>query len=247
MIRTRALFVVSFLLSAASGFAQSVYVSAAVGMDVSRFSGVETTGFDAPQPGGEAMAVTLRAGTRVGQSWGVELGFTRPSAVEKESTFGFPIPLGSLSGGIRAIGPGASVVPGASVSGTVFSIGSPVFETRTRLQRRDTTLDTVAWIAQPVSSRVDLVYLGGIAFNRTVEEASFEITARAAILPPIIIPHSVRTTTYGLAPVVGVEARIALTDHIRLVPGVRLQGIGGGTNGTAGWLVRPSAGLMWEF
>jgi hypothetical protein len=56
-----------------------------------------------------------------------------------------------------------------------------------------------------------------------------------------------RTTTYGLAPVVGFEARIALTDHIRLVPGVRLQGIGRGTNGTAGWLIRPSASLMWEF
>src|SRR5687768_13509093 len=151
IILTRTICVFAFLLSTASGFAQSAYVSAGVGMDVSRFSGVESTGFNALQPGGEAVAVSLRGGTRIGQSWGVELGFTRPSEVEKESSFSFPIPFPRLTFTSQVIAPGTpiAILP---------------FETRSRLKRRDTTLDTVAWIAQPVSSRVDLVYLGGVAF-----------------------------------------------------------------------------------
>jgi hypothetical protein len=231
IILTRTICVIAFLFSAVSGFAQSAYVSAAVGMDVSRFSRTESGGFSGLQPGGEAMALSLRLGTRIRRNWGVELGFTRPSEVDKESTFGFPIALPRLVLGLDALP--ASMAP------------LPLFETTTRLERRDTTLDTVAWVAQPIGDRVDLVYLGGVAFNRTVEEVRFEVPRR--LLPVITIPGSVRTTTYGLAPLVGLDARIALTDHVRLVPGLRLQGIGGGTSGTSGWLIRPSAGLMWEF
>ena len=242
MILTRTIFAVICLLGAAPGFAQSAYVGAAVGMDVSRFSRVESPGFDALQPGGEAQAFSLRIGTRVGRRWGVELAFTRPSEVERESTVGFPIPLARLAF--------TSVDPVASISS--FFGGS------SRLERRDSTLDTLAWMAQPVGNRVDLVYLGGVAFNRTVEEVTFtpgflerwDLILRDAvpsvILPPIG-PSSVRTTTYGITPVVGLDARIELTDHVRLVPGVRMQGIGGGMSGTAGWLIRPSVGLMWEF
>src|ERR671913_2268909 len=104
MVLTRTIFpVLFFLLGGTSAFAQSAYVSAAVGMDASRFSGVESTGFNALQPGGEAMAVSLRVGTRVGQSWGVELGFTRPSEIENESTFSSPIPFPRLTFSSEAI------------------------------------------------------------------------------------------------------------------------------------------------
>jgi hypothetical protein len=40
---------------------------------------------------------------------------------------------------------------------------------------------------------------------------------------------------------VGFEACIGLTEHVNLVPGVRLHGL------ENGWLLRPAVGLEWEF
>jgi hypothetical protein len=212
------------LLGPSSALAQAPYVSASVGADISRFSGADVDG--GFRPGGEALAVSLRAGTRIGEQWGVELGYTRPSTVESESGFNFPFPLPVDL--VRAL-------PGSP------SLSVPVFRGSTRVERRDSTLETVAWVRQNVG-RLDLVYLGGVAFNRTVEEITTNF-GRIALLP---LPSSVRTTTYGVAPLVGIEGRIGMTDHLRLVVGTRLQSIGGDT-GSAGWLVRPSAGLMWQF
>lgn len=225
MMLTRAVLVVVFLLVATSGFAQSAYVSAAVGMDVSRLSNVEVTHVQNLHHGGEATAVSLRAGTRIGQNWGIEIGFTRPSPVEMEREFGFRVSLVS--------------VPGADLTSSLSAL-----ETRNHYERRDETLDTAVWIAQPIANRLDLVYLGGVAFNRTIEEIRYEVTRRVG---SAVVPVGARSTIYALTPVLGLDARIALTEHIRLVPGVRLQGIGPGASGTAGWLIRPSAGLMWEF
>ena len=66
------------------------------------------------------------------------------------SAFGFPVSLIS--------------VPGAEARDNLIAL-----ETQNYYERRDETLDTAVWIAQTLGSRVDLVYLGGIAFNRTVE------------------------------------------------------------------------------
>jgi hypothetical protein len=52
-------------------------------------------------------------------------------------------------------------------------------------------------------------------------------------------------TEYGVGPVAGIEARIRMTEHVRLVPGVRIHGLGGPIS--EGWLVRPSVGLSWAF
>ena len=219
-------------------FAQSAYVAAGVGMDVSRFGGVDAPNGGGFQPDGEAVAFSLRTGTRIGQNWGVELGFTRPSEIESEQSFG-PVPLAAASNAslTRVGGPGA-----VGVASTIF----PAFESRQRMERRDTTLDVAAWVAQSIGNRLDLVYLGGVAFNRTTEEISYEFSPRlGSIIFPT--PNSIRSTSYGVSPVAGFDARVALTDHVRLVPGIRLQGIGGGVTGTGGWLVRPSVGLMWQF
>ena len=40
---------------------------------------------------------------------------------------------------------------------------------------------------------------------------------------------------------VGVEGRVGLSDHVRVVPGLRLLAAGGG------WTIRPAVGLAWEF
>ncbi len=231
---TAALFVVLSLI-AAPAFAQAPYVGAAVGMDVARFDHVEFPGSGDFDASGEAVAFSLHLGTPIGQNWGVELGFTYPSEIERENSQGFPIPL-LAAASLAGIGAGVAVPPGGNLT-------FPAFEASTEIERRNMTLDTVAWFAQSVGSRVNLVYLGGVAFNRVVEEITFRFNRRPLGL---IVPTSTRTVSYDVGPVVGMEARIGLTDHVRLVPGIRLQGVGGTTT-QGGWLLRPSAGLAWQF
>lgn len=221
---------VALAFVAAPAFAQPAYVVGAVGVDVSRFDTVEAAGLPSVTPGGEAAALSLRLGTAIGQRWGVELAFTRPSDVERDGYQGYPIPL--------AVGAAAAQTGLAVPTGIAF----PVFESRIRFQRRNTTLDTVAWVAQTAGSRVDIVYLAGIAFTRIVEDVDFEFTRQAN---GIVWPDSTRTIVYGVAPVAGIEARVGLTDHVMLVPGMRLYGIGG--NAGHGWLLRAATGLAWRF
>ncbi|MGH9258037.1 MAG: outer membrane beta-barrel protein [Vicinamibacterales bacterium] len=218
------LFVILTLI-AAPALAQSPYVGAAVGMDVSRFTHVEAAGFNDLDAGGEVLNFSLRVGTAVGERWGVELGFTRPNELERDSRRGFPIPL--LANALAPVGIGVAL---------------PIIDATTRIERRNTTIETMAWVAQPVGDRVDLVYLGGLAFNRITETIRFQFTRRIA---SIVVPNSTRTVAYDVGPVAGMDARIGLTDHLQLVPGVRLQTLGG--DGNQGWLIRTSAGLNWQF
>ena len=221
---------VALLLVSTPARAQSPYITGAVGVDVSRFDHVEAAGVADVKAGGEAIAFSLRLGTAIGDRWGVELAFTRPAEVTTESRQGVPIPLA-----IRAGSPQATII---DATGIVI----PVFASQIRLQRRNTTLDTVAWVAQRVGRRANLVYLGGIGFSRIAEHVEFAFTRRPI---GIILPTSARTTMYRVGPLVGVEGRIRLTDHVIFVPGVRLQGIGG--NGRHGWLLRAATGLGWRF
>lgn len=238
-MRSTALVVLSVLL-AAPAFAQSAYVAGAVGADVFRPGRVEARGGDDLTAGGEAVAFSLRVGTAITDRWGVELGLTRPAEIEHEVQRGFPVPL--LAGQRTPIV--FSFVSFVSASG---GIAIPVFESTLHFERRNTTLDAVAWVAQTVSDRVDLVYLGGVAFNRVVEDLAFGSAPARNVIGgiPTILPTSTRTITYGVGPVVGIDARLDLTDHVMLVPGIRLQGIG--RNAASGWLLRPSVGLGWRF
>ena len=54
-------------------------------------------------------------------------------------------------------------------------------------------------------------------------------------------PYQSTTVIYGVSPLAGVESRISMTEHLQLVPGVRLQVV------EDGWLIRPAVGLAWTF
>jgi hypothetical protein len=80
--------------------------------------------------------------------------------------------------------------------------------------------------------------------------ATYESNSRFEILPvlPAIstIPtgfpsFTAKTVNYGVRPLVGFEARITLTEHADLVPGIRLHGL------ENAWLLRPAVGLAWNF
>jgi hypothetical protein len=238
-MRFRALCIAALVWVAAPASAQSTYVAAGVGADIFRPSGIEASGFDESR-GGEAVAWSLRLGTAVTDRWGVEVGFTRPAEIEREIRGGYPLPLLSQVSATGQIGAGG--VPPPNILTTLTAL--PIFESAIRLSRRSSTLDAIAWVAQPVGNRVDLIYLGGVAFARTVEEMDFSLTRRIAVFP-IIAPTSTRTTTYDAGPVVGLEGRLALADRAVLIPGIRLHGVSTQTGG--GWLVRPSVALGWRF
>jgi len=228
----QAVFGLVVLLCGTPALAQSTYVVAGIGADVFRTRHVQAGGFDSPTADGEAVALSLRAGTAVTDRWGVELEFTRAAKIERELRRGFPVPL------LRNVV--VAPVPARP------DISVPIFESTTRVSRRNATLDAVLWVTQPVGSRVDLVYLGGVAFARAVDTVAFQFTPRAA-LAPIILPNATQTTTYGTGPVAGLEARIQLTTHAVLIPGIRLHAVTGTGDAGGGWLLRPAVALGWRF
>jgi len=227
MVRAVMLLVLGLVPAAA--FAQSPYVAGAVGVEVSRFDTFENAGFPDTAAGGEAIAWSLRLGTAISERWGVELSFTRPSTLETAISQGYPIPLALGAG---AVSSGIAIPP---------ELAFPIFEFRTRVERRHTTVDAVAWVAQNPGGRVEMVYLAGLAFSRIVEDVELQFPWRIVGF----VPTATRTIDYGVGPVVGMEGRVALTDHVQLVPGIRLYGIGG--TGRSGWLVRAATGLTWQF
>jgi hypothetical protein len=223
----RTVVIVTCLLFSLPAFAQSGYLAGSVGVEIFRADRVEGPGFDSLTATGEATALSLRVGTAITDRWGVELEVTRPSEIEHEVEPSYPFPL------FHEVLPAGVALP---------NVASLIPLPRMRLMRRNTTVDAVAWIVQPVSDRVDLVYVGGIAFSRVTEDREFDFRFAPQLL---VVQPSVRSITSGVGPVAGIEARVALTDHLLLLPGVRLHAVDDNTVG--GWLARSSVGLGWRF
>lgn len=237
-------FAVFILPLAAAPASAQTYVSAGLTGDIVRVSHTESPTFDGEFGSGEALGFALRVGTSITDRWGVELEFARPSEIEVDGTPG-AMPLGSSS---FVWSSSESVPPGPNTPG--FTIITPdqlpvPFAFSLRSAHRNTTVGTTAWVKQQLWDRASMVYLGGVAFHRaeTEIEYSFNLRPIPGIPPPRILPppFSSETITYSVRPVVGVEARIEMTDHLQIVPGMRLHGL------QSGVLVRPSVALGWQF
>lgn len=225
----RTALIVSCCLYALPAFPQSVYIVGAVGGDIVRTSRSEINGREFPDGDGEVVSAALRVGTSLASRWGVELDLVRPGELESDFT-SIPIPI--------PLAPAGLITP---------DIGAfPIFERQIHVTRRHSTLSTSAWVRQRASDSVDLVYLAGLGFSRDVQkiEVNFNVPPRLAAVLPVRLQRT-RTITYGVGPVVGMDARIELTDHLRLIPAIRLHGLGG--DGLHGWLIRPSIGMGWWF
>jgi hypothetical protein len=215
-----------------TAFAQSAYVGAELIGDVLRSTHSESTlGLDVPS-GGEAIGFALRVGTPLGSRWGIELQFARPGEIDTE--FSGAIPLASSVEILTTL----ARTPGAITATQLFPLPLPY---RLRSSQRHSTLATTVWFNQSLSAKISLVYLAGMGFYR----ATYESEARFEILPvstiPVVFPPITKTVTYGVRPLAGFEARLKLTDHVDLVPGVRLHGL------ESAWLLRPAVGLAWNF
>jgi hypothetical protein len=232
----RPLFGMILLLAVAStASAQSTYVGASFIGDVVRTSG---SNFGGGAGNGETFGGALRVGTPLGQHWGVELEFARTGEIEMMPGGVFP------ATGIQWSDAAPGSVPFTSVTASSVIFPTPQFESKRRLA----TVSTLLWWNHELSDRVSLVYLGGVAFTRTnwkvrISYRDFPILplplGRPTIFPPPDLNQE--TTSYGADVAVGFEGRIDMTDHVRLVPGIRLQTI------SEGWAIRPGAGLQWAF
>lgn len=229
----------AFLVSVASTpavSAQSGYVSASLVGDVVRVNHAEGAGRGDTSGGGEALGFALRLGTEVGSRWGVEAELARPSEIDSRFEPGI-IPL-VLAASTTVV----SSTPSGVVPPSTELFPYP-YTYRVHTQQRYTTLSVAAWARQELSPKVSLVYLGGIGFHRTTQDVEFTFEPSILLGRPVIFPQPSLTETilYTARPFTGIEARIGLTDHVQLIPGVRLHGLDGG------WLVRSSVGLGWVF
>jgi hypothetical protein len=219
---------------AAPANAQGGFIGASLVGDIARFDQYEALRSDS-SGGGEALGFGLRIGNRLGERWGLELEFVRPSEITTDIAPDV-LPL------LTQLDPVFSTLPpGLNTPGIVLP-----YSYRIETRQRNATLSASIWIQQQISPKFSLAYLGGVAFGRTSREVEvhYELI-RPSPLPgiaPIVFPPTIsKTTTYDVGPLVGMEGRIGLTEHVHFVPGVRLHAIEGG------WLIRPSVGLSWIF
>jgi hypothetical protein len=91
--------------------------------------------------------------------------------------------------------------------------------------------------------RVRLGYLGGLTFVRL--HRKFHTTAPPGT-PSTLIPKPDERVDFSAAPTVGIDARIELTQHLSLVPGLHAC-VFRFFSDESGLLVRPRIGLRWAF
>ena len=219
------LLVTAFVLVSGAAQAQSPYVAGTIGADISRFGHSDSTFSRTPTSDSEVLSGSVRVGTLVGPNWGVELEFVRSGSGHGGAPPPVPLPF-------------AGALPNTPTGALPVSVIA--FQADVRQSHYD--FDPVVWVRQDAGSKVDFIYLGGVAFSHQRIEISQ--TFPTAVLGPLFPPTTrFRTTVieYSARPLVGAEARIALTSHVRLIPGLRLQAL------PNGWLLRPYAGLGWFF
>ena len=224
------------LTCGANAFAQGAYVSASLFGDIVRATHTDYPVTGGAQGGGEAIGFALRAGVPLGAVWGVEVEYARPGEIENAlQPSVLPLAQTTLTYTVISDLPG---VPPVLPTFLPFSV---------RTTERHSTLTASAWIQQQLSSRVAMVYLAGIGFSRSEHELEYGFSRLTGVLPPGLAPlpsptsFSSESIQYGVRPMAGVESRIEMTEHVHLVPGIRLQASSGI------WLVRPSVGLAWTF
>jgi len=90
--------------------------------------------------------------------------------------------------------------------------------------------------------RVQLGYLGGLSVVRLRRDVHTEAPDGT---PGGLIPKPDSTVGYTAAPTVGIDAQIAVAEHVSLVPGLHATVFS--LPDTSGLLLRPRLGLRWTF
>lgn len=180
---------------------------------------------------GESLGVALRVTQPLADRWGLELEFAWPGDIDNEFTYDLPYTtgpeLGLLSPQLRS-----SLVPPGVI---------PPIQQRVASSLQFVTVGTTAWYKQPVGDRSSLVYSAGVSFLRARQEyeSSYSNPVLLALFPP---PVRTELISYSAGVLLGFDARIGMTEHLELVPGIRFH-----ASRSNLWLIRPGVGLAWKF
>lgn len=177
------------------------------------------------EQGTTALALLLRAGTPIGERWGVEFELGVGGAIETVRSFDVSIAFRTAS----------SILLPEGFLPPAFS----AYEIRT--SERRTTMGASVWTRRELGERAGLTFVGGLVFTRvtTEEDLRFDNPFALSIAPP-----SGETASYGVGPMAGIETDVRLTGDLSLTAGVRLHSEN--AVGSA-WVIRPAAGLRWSF
>ena len=225
--------VLALVSMAAPAAAQSTYVGASLVADIARLSKVDYDDDFArfaglPSLDGEALGLSVRVGRGLGERWGVELEFARSGEIEnRHRPFAIPVP----------------AIPIPEVAAILPPFPNFNFEIET--QQRHQSLSALLWVRQELGDRVELAYLGGVAFGRAEFEQDFGATNRDSVLFTPFVAPEYTTIEHYVAPAIGLEADIKFGDRAALTTGVRVQGAS--VSGRNGWLIRPNVGVRWRF
>jgi hypothetical protein len=119
---------------------------------------------------------------------------------------------------------------------------------RSTIALQSTTRDQALSIATLVRfraaqhRRIQIGYLAGMSIVRLRRDLS---TAGPPRTPASLIPKPSSTVTYGAAPTLGMDARVAVTSRISIVPGVHAYVFN--SQDAGGVFVRPRIALRWDF
>jgi hypothetical protein len=219
-----------FLACSSPAFSQSAYLAGSIGADRPFLTSVKVDGQTRIDPG-TALAFGVRAGLPLGVQWGAEVEFSRGTAVIKDERAGRGLfgPTSVLGAGLFDIGSLPSTSPG--------------YELLVHATYRNASIDPLVWFTHPLSNRLDLAFIGGIAFNRLEADERYEVIALRPNLSFsfTVRPISLHTVQYRVGALAGIETRVAMGDHVRVIPGVRIHGVG------SGWAVRPAVSVGWLF
>jgi hypothetical protein len=214
--------------AAAQGAGERGYVAGAVFLDAHRVSGPEddvSILYGGGVGNGETVGGALRAGLALGERWGVEAEVAIPATLEEDVRYDILLPY------LTSLGNGSSVFTSER--------SLPLSQ---RIERQAITTSALLWFRKPMGDRVSLVLLGGVGFTRLSEGRGI-VLPFVTSLPTLVAPN--RIISYDAGPVVGVDVPVRLSDRFDVVGGVRLHAFD--TDGSSGWLVRPSAGARWRF
>ena len=216
--------------------AQSTYVGASLVGDIARYSGIEYGDDDIARilgessDNGEAIGFNVKVGRAITDRWGVEFEYARSGEFEGGAFQILPADID-----ISRILPSRPGIPGVTTIWSDFSVES---------ERHHSSMSALAFVRQDIGERVELSFLGGIAFNRVETEYDYDIDIRRlAIFPPML--DAVTNVEYSVGPAVGAEAAFKFGDSAAVTGGVRLHGIG--ATGLSGWMIRPNVGMRWTF
>ncbi len=205
------------LLLPLAAAAQRPYVGASLTGNTVRWSGLlsDTLG------NGTSLGAGLRAGTAIGERWGLDAEVVHPGWIEWD--YGYQATIGSFASPLIGSSPTMLTVPAGYVQ-----------------KSRQSTLAATLWVRQRPFQRVDVVYSAGVAILRQDQQTNYT-PLQIPGLPFPVEGFERKYSSYSTGPVLGLDVPVHVTDHLRVVPAMRLMVFG------SALIARPSIGAAWQF